>query len=87
MHGDEDLEGEDADIRTEIVTNVKRCRRRPGLDIGTEIPAGSSTDGVVLAADASEEDRSEHDHDDRLNGPRWSQFLHFSSNQTRKRKL
>lgn len=64
-------------ICTEIVSDIKRCRRRPGLDIGTEIPAGSSTDGMILAADASEKNRSENDDDDCLDSPRWPEFLHF----------
>jgi len=74
-------------IRTEIVSDIKRCRRWPGLDVGTEIPAWGSADGMILAADASEKCRSENNDDDCLDSPRWPEFLHFSWNQTRKGKL
>lgn len=77
-------EERDNAMRTEIVADVKRCGRRPGLNVRKKIPAGSATDGDIRAANASEKNRREDDHDENLHRPRRPQFLHFSSQPNRK---
>jgi len=41
---------------------------------------------MILAADASEKNRSENDDDDCLDSPRWPEFLHFFLERNKKKK-
>lgn len=72
--------------RTEIVTDLERGGRRPILDVGTEIPTRSSTNGVVGRSDAAKENCRNYHHNYYPHCPTRSQCLHFSPNLYTRRR-
>lgn len=74
---------QDMKKRTEIVADVEALSGSPILHIGFKIPGGSTTNGVVTTTNATEENRSQDDHEHSFHCPDWP---HFPTNQTKKSK-